>query len=257
MTFPCIIVAGTHSGCGKTTVASGLMAALKARGYTVQPFKVGPDFIDPSHHTAICERSSRNLDPFMMSEEGVRHTFITACQDADIAIVEGVMGMYDGLEGTDFSSTAHVAKLLEAPVILVVDVGSMSRSANALVKGFQEFDPAVKIAGVIFNQVGGESHRHMIEASLQTPGLGWIRREQGIQVKSRHLGLNMAHETDRMRLAGEIVEKYCDIDRIINIAQQSGDLPKANAAQEIEPDIIIGVAMDGAFCFYYQDNLDR
>ena len=112
-TIPRIVVAGTHSGCGKTTLASGLMAALAARGLAVQPFKVGPDFIDPTHHSAICGRTSRNLDPFMMGEAGVRETFVRTCAGADIAVVEGAMGLFDGLEGTDTASTAHVAKILE------------------------------------------------------------------------------------------------------------------------------------------------
>lgn len=258
MSIPRIFVAGTHSGCGKTTVASGLMAALTARGFTVQPFKVGPDFIDPSHHSAICGRPSRNLDPFMMGEEGVRETFASACEGADIAVVEGVMGMYDGLEGTEIGSTAHVSKLLQAPVVLVVDAGAMSRSACALVKGFKEFDPAVELAGVIFNRIGGESHRRMIEASLEERGLGWMQYEKGMQVKSRHLGLNMAHEAEGMKHAGEAVEKFCDLDEILSIARQSPDLPVfSRADQGAEPGVTVGVAMDEAFCFYYRDNLDR
>src|SRR5512137_1087245 len=127
MTIPRIVIAGTHSGCGKTTVASGIMAALTDRGYKVQPFKVGPDFIDPSHHTGICRRTCRNLDPFMMGEEGITRTFELATDGADIAVIEGVMGLYDGVDGTDFASTAHVARILGAPVILVVDIKGMSR----------------------------------------------------------------------------------------------------------------------------------
>ena len=133
--IPRIVIAGTHSGCGKTTIASGIMAALTARGLKVQPFKVGPDFIDPSHHTRICDRPSRNLDPFMMGEEGCIDTFIRATRGADIAVIEGVMGLYDGIDGTDCASTAHVARILDAPVILVVDVKGMSRSALALIQG--------------------------------------------------------------------------------------------------------------------------
>jgi cobyrinic acid a,c-diamide synthase len=125
--IPRIVIAGTWSGCGKTTVARGLMAAFTARGLRVQPFKVGPDFIDPSHHTAICGRVSRNLDPFMMGEDGVAQTFVRTAAGADIAVIEGVMGMFDGLDGTGTSSTAHVARILGAPVILVADVRGMSR----------------------------------------------------------------------------------------------------------------------------------
>jgi cobyrinic acid a,c-diamide synthase len=196
MNIPRIVIAGTHSGCGKTTIATGLMTALSARGLKVQPFKVGPDFIDPTHHTAICGRHSRNLDPFMMGEDGVLATFGRACKGADIAVIEGVMGMFDGLEGTEISSTAHVAKILAAPVALVVDVGGMSRSANAIVKGCTGFDPSVDFAGVIFNRVGSPNHRRMIEASLEVRPLGWVPRSQGVEVKSRHLGLQMAGEVD-------------------------------------------------------------
>ncbi len=134
--IPRIVIAGTHSGCGKTTVASGIMSALTARGLNVQPFKVGPDFIDPSHHTRICRRPSRNLDPFMMGEQGCIDTFLRATKGADIAVIEGVMGIYDGIDGTDFASTAHVARILKAPVILVVDIKGMSRSVLALIRGY-------------------------------------------------------------------------------------------------------------------------
>ncbi len=259
MDIPRICVAGTHSGCGKTTVATGLMAALTARGMCVQPFKVGPDFIDPSHHTAICGRPSRNLDPFMMSEHGVVETFAKACHGADIAVIEGVMGLYDGMEGTDTASTAHVAKLLSAPVALVADVGATSRSVNALVRGFRDFDQGVLLAGVVFNRVGGPRHRQMIEASLETDALGWIPRKEELSVGSRHLGLNMAGEDDRLKDAGGVIEEYCALSRIIEIAKSS---PPVEHAGELHADggrerVSIGVAMDDAFCFYYRDNLDR
>ncbi|MGA9140747.1 MAG: cobyrinate a,c-diamide synthase, partial [Methanocella sp.] len=258
MDIPRICVAGTHSGCGKTTIATGLMAALAAEGLKVQPFKVGPDFIDPSHHTAICGRISRNLDTFMMGEDGVRGTFARACGGADIAVIEGVMGLYDGLEGTETASTAHIAKLLSAPVVLTVDVSAMSRSTNALVRGFREFDPAIDIAGVIFNRIGSTSHQRMIEASLETEALGWMPRKADLAVKSRHLGLNMAREDDRLKGAGDAIREHCDLTRIIEIARNAQPLsdvvvPEAPARDTVS----VGVAMDDAFCFYYRDNLDR
>ena len=188
MSIPRIVIAGTHSGCGKTTVAIGLMGALTAMGLRVQPFKVGTDFIDPTYHSAICGRPSRNLDPFMMGEDGVIDAFVKACDGADIAVIEGVMGMYDGLEGTDISSTANVAKNISASVLLVVDVGGMSMSANALIKGYRGFDPSVDIAGIIFNRVGSPNHRRMIESSLEFGSVGWIPRNESLKVKSRHLG---------------------------------------------------------------------
>jgi cobyrinic acid a,c-diamide synthase len=131
-----VLIAGTHSGVGKTTITLGLMAALRARGLVVQPYKVGPDFIDPSHHTAICGRPSFNLDPFMMSEEGVRRSFFSAIEGADVAVVEGVMGLFDGMDGTEVGSTAQVAKILDIPVLLVINVHGMSRSAAAMELGF-------------------------------------------------------------------------------------------------------------------------
>ncbi|MFA5331942.1 MAG: cobyrinate a,c-diamide synthase [Methanoregula sp.] len=263
MSIPRIVIAGTWSGCGKTTIASGIMGALIARGLAVQPFKVGPDFIDPSHHTRICCRKSRNLDSFMMGEEGVRETFERACTGADIAVIEGVMGLFDGLEGSDIASTAHVARILDAPVILVVDVQGMSRSANALIGGYRSFDPSINIVGVIFNQVGSPRHRAMIETSLVVPASGWIPRQKEIAVKSRHLGLLMADEAGEMDGAAKLVEKFCCIDDIIAHAQQStgkkilfsgipGEYPCNPPAK-----VRIGVALDRAFCFYYEDNFDR
>ena len=204
-----MVIAGTHSGCGKTTIACGIMAALTARGLKVQPFKVGPDFIDPSHHTRICGRPSRNLDPCMMGEQGCIDTFIRATAGADIAVIEGVMGVYDGMDGSDFASTAHVARTLNAPVILVVDIKGMSRSALALIRGYQDFDPTLSITGVILNRVGSRRHREMIEGSVSLPTLGWIPKREDLTIESRHLGLKMAHET------GPITESEISDRRIL------------------------------------------
>jgi cobyrinic acid a,c-diamide synthase len=256
--IPRIIIAGTHSGCGKTSIASGIMAALTARGLAVQPFKVGPDFIDPSHHTAICGRPSRNLDPFMMGEDGVAATFARACAGADIAVIEGVMGMYDGIEGSDFGSTAHVARILSTPLVLVADVRGASRSANALVKGYREFDSRVPFAGVIYNQVGSPRHREMIEEASVDCAFGWVPWQRDRAVESRHLGLQMAHETDRMGAFGAVVEEFCDLDALVALARTAppisvpADAPDAAGEDRVR----IGVAWDEAFCFYYQDNLD-
>jgi cobyrinic acid a,c-diamide synthase len=260
MMIPRLVIAGTHSGCGKTTVASGIMAALTARGLTVQPFKIGPDFIDPSHHTRICHRPSRNLDPFMMGEDGVKNTFMKACKGADIAIIEGVMGMYDGVDGSDCASTAHVAHLLQAPVVLVVDVKGMSRSVHALIGGFRAFDPALNFAGTIFNKVGSGRQRQMIESSLAADAFGWIPRQDDIALKSRHLGLFMAHEAGTLSDAGAVVEQHCDVGKLLAAARA---VPLLHSLNEPRPDnkvvtaVTIGVAMDPAFCFYYKDNLDR
>jgi cobyrinic acid a,c-diamide synthase len=234
------------------------MAALVAQGVSVQPFKVGPDFIDPTHHTKICGRTSRNLDPFMMGEDGVRDTFLRASAGADIAVIEGVMGLYDGIDGTERSSTAHVATLLDAPVILVVDAGGMSRSAQALIHGFSTYHPTVRIAGVIFNRIGSDRHRQMIASSLSVPALGWIPRNEQLAIKSRHLGLEMAHETPAMAGYGAIIRECCDLNAIRKTAREASPLGVVIPEIRNAPSQgTIGVAWDPAFCFYYQDNLDR
>ena len=264
--IPRILIAGTHSGCGKTTLASALMAALTQRGLTVQPFKVGPDFIDPSHHTSICHRFSRNLDPYMMGENGVRQIFEEASKGADIAVIEGVMGLYDGLEATDEGSSAHVAKILDCPVLLTVDVKGMSRSANAIVQGYRSFDPAIRFAGVLFNRVGSPRHRSMIEQGLACEAVGWIPFDRNRTIESRHLGLKMAHEDSSLGEFASVLEEHADVDRIIEIARDAPEVTsqtmdttrrQVTAEKEVNETVTIAVAWDPAFCFYYQDNFDR
>ena len=259
VTIPRIVIAGTHSGCGKTTIASGLMAALNERGLRVQPFKTGPDFIDPSHHTVTCNRISRNLDPFMMGEAGVLRTFASASTDADIAVIEGAMGLFDGIDGTDITSTAHVARILHAPVILVVDAYAASRSVHAVVQGFRNFDPRIRIAGIIFNRIATEKHRDMIAAEEFVPALGWIPHQRGSEVRSRHLGLVMGHESGAMGTFGQIIRESCDIDAIVDAAGDAPVLtiPQTTKTLAVNNRAVIGIARDDAFCFYYQDNLDR
>jgi cobyrinic acid a,c-diamide synthase len=255
--IPRIVIAGTHSGCGKTTISRGLMQAFRKRGLCVQPFKVGPDFIDPSYHTTITGRISRNLDPFMMGEEGVKKTFLKASEGADIAIIEGVMGMYDGVDGSDAASTAHVMRILRAPAILVVDVRGMSRSAHAVVNGFRSFDRDLDIKGVIFNRVGSPRHRAMIGRDLSLPVFGFIPRDSGLSVESRHLGLKMAFEVSNTTPPLDLVGESCDIEAILKAAESAPPLTAEAFFQECpEERIRIGIAQDAAFCFYYQDNLD-
>ncbi|MDO9324603.1 MAG: cobyrinate a,c-diamide synthase, partial [Methanoregula sp.] len=244
---------------GKTTIASGLMAALTESGLRVQPFKTGPDFIDPSHHSVICGKVSRNLDPFMRGEAGVLRTFASASGDADIAVIEGAMGLFDGIDGTDLASTAHVARILRAPVILVVDAYAASRSVHAVVRGFQAFDPRIRIAGVIFNRLGSEKHREMIATEEFVPALGWLPHQREYEVKSRHLGLVMAHESDGMRTYGRIVRESCNLNAILDVARGAPllTIPTATKTLAVNKQAVIGVARDEAFCFYYQDNLDR
>lgn len=259
-TTPRIVIAGTHSGCGKTTVASGLMAALTENGLRVQPFKTGPDFIDPSHHSLLCGRVSRNLDPFMMGEAGVLRTFTSVAGDADISVIEGAMGLFDGIDDTEISSTAHVARILQAPVILVVDAYAASRSVLAVVRGFRDFDPRVRIAGVVFNRIATKKHREMIGTRGSVPALGWMPYTRGNEVESRHLGLLMAHESEGMKAYGRIVRESCDIDAVLDAARSAPALRvsrmvPAPAGKKIQA--VVGVARDDAFCFYYQDNIDR
>jgi cobyrinic acid a,c-diamide synthase len=233
------------------------MGALVNRGHAVQPFKVGPDFIDPSHHTRICGRVSRNLDPFMMGEDGCLDTFARASAGAGIAVIEGVMGLYDGVDGGDLASTAHVARTLSAPVILVVDVKGMSRSVHALIRGFRDYDPSIHIAGVIVNRCGSPRHRQMMEEELALPSFGWIPRTDAIATKSRHLGLVMAHESDTMAGVVPVIEEHCNLDAIVAAAVRAPALPARESDTAMIPARArIGIARDSAFCFYYQDNFD-
>jgi len=257
--IPCVLVAGTHSGVGKTTVVLGLLAALKRRGHKVQPFKVGPDFIDPTHHTAICKRPSRNLDTFMMGEDGVRRSFTRGVEGADVAVIEGVMGLYDGLDATEIASSASVAKALNAPVLLVINVHGTSRSAAAMALGYAKFDPEVEIAGLILNRVGSERHLSLLQEALKPLGipiLAALPRKSEISLKSRHLGLTMGfeghHDLDAL---ADFVEENADLDRILKLGC---NVPPSESRPEFGGDRIkIGVAYDEAFCFYYQENFDE
>ena len=259
--IPSVLVAGTHSGVGKTTVVMGLMAALKQRGLKVQPFKVGPDFIDPTHHTAICGRTSRNLDTFMMDEDGVRQSFSKGITDADVAVIEGVMGLYDGLEATEIASSAHVAKALGVPVLLVINVHGMSRSVAAMALGYSQFDPLVNIAGVILNQVGSPRHLELLQKALNVPILGALPRKKDISLPSRHLGLTMGFESKHdIEALAQFVEENANLDEILELGRKRPPLqtsPQLKTKLEDAKKVKIGVARDEAFCFYYQENFEE
>lgn len=256
--IPRIVIAGIHSNCGKTTVARGLMAALVRRGMVVQPFKIGPDFIDPSHHTQICGRVSRNLDTIMMGIDEVTQTFQTACNGADIAVIEGVMGMFDGVDGTTEGSSAEVSKIINAPVILVIPVGGMSGSVHAIIEGFRGYDPAVNLAGVILNKVGSSRHVEMLKVGHTIEQLGFIPKSDLLQINSRHLGLFMAEENDIPQDLARIMEEHCDIPGLIRIARQAPPITCFSSyPNHTQNRVRIAVAHDPAFCFYYQDNLDK
>jgi cobyrinic acid a,c-diamide synthase len=195
----------------------------------------------------------------MMGEDGCIDTFIRATVGADIAIIEGVMGIYDGVDGSDLASTAHVAHILQAPVVLVVDAKGMSRSVHALIDGYRRYDPKLQFSGVIFNRIGSLRHRSMIEPSLTVPAFGYIPRKDDLTVESRHLGLLMAHEAESMGAFGKIIAESCDLDALMAAAHQAPLMKKMIPAGKCNKQAggRIGIALDEAFCFYYQDNLDQ
>ena len=263
-----IVIAGTHSGVGKTTVATGIMAVLCRKGYKVQPFKVGPDYIDPSYHSAVCGTPSRNLDTWLLERTAVAQLFRRAMKNNDLAVIEGVMGLFDGFRGEgEEGSTAHVAKLLRLPVVLVVDASAAARSVGALVLGFKSFDPHLNLAGVILNGIAGERHLEFVKPSLEKAGvtlLGYIPRRPDLMLPERHLGLIPVVEGKVSlefygRLAQQI-ERTIDVDRILRLATPI-DLSEPDSSllfpESPRPaKVAIAVAKDKAFNFYYPDSLD-
>nr|WP_324302960.1 Ni-sirohydrochlorin a,c-diamide synthase [Methanothrix sp.] len=271
MHIPRIVIAGDRSSSGKTTIVAGLLSALVRMGLKVQAFKVAMDYIDPSYHTWITGRFCRNLDGYLMSESRVLEVFNHAARDADIAVIEGVRGLYEGYEG-DAGSTAQIAKILCAPVILVVDARSITRSAAALVKGYMDYDRDVQIRGVILNKLGGERHADKatreIERYAGVPVVGSIQRDDDMHLAMRHLGLvpvtegRLRHHgfDERVSRIREIVEMSLDIKRLIEIAEEAEDLQEAETdlylRNERGAGLKVGVAQDEAFNFYYRDNLE-
>jgi cobyrinic acid a,c-diamide synthase len=261
-----LVISGTHSGVGKTTISTALMAALKRRGLTVQGFKIGPDFIDPGFHQAATNRPSRNLDGWMLDRDTNRRIFWRAADRADVAIVEGVMGLFDGAAGSEATgSTAEMAKWLGLPVVLVIDASAQARSAAALVHGFETFDRDLRLVAVIANNVAGEAHSSWIEdairASCRAKLIGCLAHTEAVSMPSRHLGLVTAPEVmDRARLAAlaDWVEAGIDLDCLLALsAKTSLDYADQNDFHPVtEPAVRIGIARDRAFCFYYQDNLE-
>ena len=263
MSLPRIVIAGTHSGVGKTTVATGIMAALRQRGLRVQAFKVGPDFIDPTFHHAATGRASHNLDGWLLSRETNLQIFARATADADVAVVEGVMGMFDGKDGRSLTgSTAEMAIWLDAAVLLVLDASALAGSAAALVHGFDTLIPDVRVSAVVANFVAGIGHyeflRQAIAERCRPEAVGYLPREAALALPERHLGLHLANETltaERLRALAECVEKHIDLDRLLALSAR----PRISGAASIRPSHArarIGVARDAAFCFYYEDNLD-
>ena len=261
--FPRIIIAATQSGSGKTTITVGLIAALKNRGLDVQPYKVGPDYIDTGWHSLAGEKISHNLDSWLVGEEKLKKIFVETSAGADISIVEGVMGLYDGGRG-GISSTAQISKLLGAPVVLVIDAKSMGTSAAAVALGFRDFDKEINFAGVILNRLGSDSHKKIIVDALNELGIkvfGAIKRNDEFFLPERHLGLVPTTENN----SGDVIKKICaaveeqiDLDALIDLAKNSAPLEKfSNNYQLTANSLKIAVAKDEAFNFYYGAGLNE
>lgn len=259
------LLAGTGSGCGKTTVTLGLLTLLQRRDLRVQPYKVGPDYLDTGWHTALCGVASRNLDGFMLPPSTLNALFGEQMQQADIAVIEGVMGLYDGY-GTDpnYCSSAAMAKQLGCPVILLVDGKAVSTSIAATVMGFQHFDPSLNIAGVIVNRVNSDSHFQLLKNAIERycglPVLGYVPCAQGVSLPERHLGLVTARESlidgQPWQDFAATLERTLDVDRLLELSVLNrlppGEWPPMPASGE---GLTLAVADDEAFNFYYPDNL--
>ncbi|WP_416520209.1 cobyrinate a,c-diamide synthase [Streptomyces achromogenes] len=265
---PRLVVAAPSSGSGKTTVATGLMAAFAARGLAVSPHKVGPDYIDPGYHALATGRTGRNLDAYLCGPELIAPLFLHGARGCDLAVVEGVMGLYDGAAGQgELASTAQVAKLLRAPVVLVVDASSQSRSVAALVHGFASWDPRVRLGGVILNKVGSDRHEELLREALESSGvpvLGVLRRVPQVDTPSRHLGLvpvaeRRAEALEAVAAMAAQVERGCDLDALSRLASGAGSLPDA----VWEPPVgsagkraVVAVAGGPAFTFSYAEHTE-
>ena len=266
--IPRLVLAAPSSGAGKTTVATGLMAALRARGLEVSPHKVGPDYIDPGYHALATGRPGRNLDPVLCGEERVAPLFAHGARGADVAVVEGVMGLYDGRGSSEHGSTAHVAHLLEAPVVLVVDASSQSRSVAALVHGFASYDEDLPLAGVVLNRVASDRHERVLREALEgvAPVLGVLRRDPSVHTPSRHLGLVPAAERSpeavaTVRELGRLVARSCDLDALLAVARSAPPLdaapwdPAAEVAR-VDGAPRVAVAAGPAFTFGYAETTE-
>jgi cobyrinic acid a,c-diamide synthase len=268
--IPRVVIAGTSSGAGKTSVTCGVIGALRRRGLRVQGFKVGPDYIDPTYHALASGRPGRNLDAFLSGPDLIAPLARHGSRGADIAIVEGVMGLFDGASGRgELASSAHVAKLLGAPVLLVVDSAAMARSVAAIVHGYRTYDPDVDVAGVIFNKVGSDHHEELLREAVEPLGvavLGALRRDERVVAPERHLGLVPAGEREgRARAAldalADAAERHVDLESVVALAR--GATPPGGAgvwdpapAVPAARGARIAIADGPAFCFYYRENLE-
>ena len=260
--IPRLVVAGVTSGVGKTSITSAIIYGIKKRGYRIQPFKVGPDYIDPSYLSAISGKDAKNLDVWLMGESELLHSFVKN-STSDISVIEGVMGYYDGFGGkTNYASTHHVASLLKSPTILILDASKTARSIAATALGFAKFHRNSRIVGVILNKIGSKKHESMCKqalASLKVPILGSILRNSE-SLESRHLGLIPVKEQrslqNKIRKVSREISDSLDIDKIIQICKNVSDLPKAQSKKIKKPIATVAVALDSSFNFYYHDNLE-
>jgi cobyrinic acid a,c-diamide synthase len=264
-----VVVGGTHSGVGKTTVATGLIAALRQAGHSSAGAKVGPDFIDPGYHSLACGRPPRNLDPWICGPDAIPGLAARAGAGADVLVVEGVMGLFDGAADGTPSSTADVAKQLDAPVLLVVDASAMSTSVAALVSGYVNHDPGVRVAGVILNRVGSDGHETLLREALGevgVPVLGALRRDDRLVWRDRHLGLvpvaeDRGHVTEALALLAAAVAERVDLDAVVRLAvaappQRVDEVP---LPRQVVPDgrtVRVAIAAGEAFTFTYTDTVD-
>ncbi|ADV67735.1 cobyrinate a,c-diamide synthase [Deinococcus maricopensis] len=253
------LIAAPHSGSGKTTVTSAILAGLRARGLRVQPFKAGPDYLDPTHLSRAAGQAARNLDSFLLPEETLRTLFARASADADVSVIEGVMGLFDGRDPTsDLHSSAHLARTLDCPVVLVIDAGGMARTVAAVAAGLRDFAPDLHVAGVILNRVGSERHAQLCEAALAQVGLpvlGFVPRTPALGLPARHLGLLAAetHPHDEAALLGAAATLHLDA---LLAATTRAPLPTPARTARADARVRVALARDEAFSFYYWDALD-
>jgi cobyrinic acid a,c-diamide synthase len=282
MKIPGIVIAGTTSGVGKTTISMAIMYGLEKRGYKIQPYKIGPDYIDPSYHNIITKRKSRNLDVWLMGKPGLIKSYYKNSKDADITVLEGVMGLYDGINGkNNFASTAHISEILDLPVVLVVDARKAARSVAAIVYGFIKFSRNIKISGIILNNLASERHLKFVtdafDSSIKLPIIGNIYNNKKLTYHERHLGLIPGMELNSEDEKSIVVKtrsisENIDYDNLIQIIEKhhKSTLHESNTTKSFsngfdenksqinqhasKPKIL--VALDKSFNFYYQDNLD-
>lgn len=271
MTIPGVIIAGTTSGVGKTTIALAIMYGLLKKGYKVQPFKIGPDYIDPSYHNIITNRISKNLDIWMMGKQGLLRSFVSSTIDSDFTVIEGVMGLFDGLSGkNNYASTAHISRILDIPILLIIDARKAARSLAAIAMGFLKFDKNITISGIIINHVSSERHlkyiKEAFKSKIEVPIVGIIFNNKENKINDRHLGLIPTHELNDTNIKVIIenskkISEAIEIDKIIKIGnrRKNQKILNEHTLKTIhvtkDKKLKIAIALDKSFNFYYQDNI--